>query len=603
MGTHIIYMFNQSEKYFANAVDFVTKGLDAGDTIFVIEEESTYIEIQCRLLEKGYSTTIIDSIIFESSSKFYRTNTNNDNSAKLTFEKLNEILSRHWLPKKKLRIWGQVLFQNFSLYELREYEKRCDNLLYGKNVLTVCSYNGLLMPAYFQNEMLKVHEYVMVDDQIERSPFYDRKNVVSLSESEVELLRSLEEENLNLKKTNQQLILHSKQQKERERLLELEKQNVQRANDAKKLFLSQMSHDLRTPLNTIQGYSQIIQMDYPNAGFDLHRKVDKIFHASEQLLNIIEQILEFTAIDTDNITYKKEAVFLKPFIEECICSILETSSTEVPIQLGNLEDDMCVEVDPFRLQQILTNLLNNAIKYGDLNGSIVIHCNYLEQGEAVKIDVSDNGDGIPEKELDAIFEPFYRLKNNLPSRQGTGLGLAIVAHLTRRMNGDYGVVSKEGLGSTFWVSFPVIKATHNQMTEKWLQYTNGKKVSSNKKINVLYIEDHKENIYVMESMLQLMEAIELTCVTTGKAGIEISFQQKPQLILLDLSLPDMNGFQVLKTLQSNPITRNTPIVAVSADALGATIERALKGGCVAYITKPINFQELRNIVEQVVAQS
>nr|WP_246596255.1 ATP-binding protein [Bacillus alkalicola] len=585
-----MYVFSEYEIYYKNALFFISDGLENGEYILLIEKEEFYSTIKTDLLLSGYSEERVALIKFVNRTDFYLKD--NKFSAENSSIQLNQFLEEYSAADVRVRIWGRVNTKAASIINLIIYENECDKVINDSNVLTVCSYNGLETPAYFQNELLKVHEYLMVDDQIEKSPLYSRKNI-NFSDSDLERLRSLEEENNQLKVANEKLLVESARQRESEMFLKIEKENAEKANYEKNMFLSHMSHDLRTPLNTIQGYSQILLMkeEYANN----KKEINKIYGASEQLLKLIEEILDFTVIDSGKINVNKEVIELNSFLENCISSILDLNTTDVTVQLHHVENDVFIQADPVRLNQIVTNLLNNAIKYNNPNGEISIYC-CANQNDEIVIHFKDSGIGIEKEETHLIFEPFYRSKSTMNSWEGTGLGLAIVAQLTKRMGGHYGVVSEKGVGSTFWVSFKKADSNRDMINEK-LQEIQEQTLGEKVQITVLYVEDNSENIAVMSSMLDLMDHVELIGVATGKEGIEKACSIRPDIVLLDLSLPDIDGFQVLGELRSNPITKHIPIVAVSADAMESTVKKALREGCKAYITKPIHYEELRNIIE------
>lgn len=350
-----------------------------------------------------------------------------------------------------------------------------------------------------------------------------------------------------------------------------------------------MSHDLRTPLNTIQGYAQILMMKEMDKAH--HDKIAKMYHASEQLLQLIEEVLDFTAIDMGNITINKEAIPLEPFLQECVESLLETKTTTIDIQLEYMKEDIYIEADPLRLNQIIMNLLDNAIKYNTPNGAVNIYCNVDEEDKTVTINVKDNGHGINAKDKQVIFGPFYRSEAHLKNWKGSGLGLAIVAKLTTKMNGSYGVESSEGIGSTFWVSFKKVnKATQLNPIPNETKWS-----PNDQKYHVFYIEDNQDNIEVMKGMLDVIGNIQLRCATSGESGLKQINQQPPDVILLDLSLMDVDGLDILRKLKANPQTEDIPVIVVSADALETTMKEASDGGAYAYLKKPIYFEELRKL--------
>ncbi|WP_186580377.1 ATP-binding protein [Aquibacillus kalidii] len=589
-GAHILYMFNEQESYMENAIAYIVEGLDNGESIILAESRSNYRTIKQRLVAIGYTGASLERLIYIHRDSFYLSE--KGFNADLSFSQFERIVLENTKNGINTRTWGNVIVDRSSISEIRKYESKCDAFIYGKEVISVCTYNALTTPSFFQNELLKIHEYVMIDDAIAKSPFYD-KQYLPFSPIERERVDNLEKENNALKEKNEKLLIDKARQKEREKFLKTEKINAEKANHAKSIFLSQMSHDLRTPLNTIQGYTQILLLN------DLSKKhlekLTKMYHASEQLLQLIEEILDFTAIDTGRIPIQTEVIQLKPFIEECIGSILETQSSHVDVQLENVAEDVYIDADPLRLNQIITNLLDNAVKYSNPNGSVTICCDG-ENKETVNIQVKDNGPGIALKEKELIFEPFYRSENHVKGWKGTGLGLAIVAQLTTRMNGRYGVASSEGNGSTFWVCFNKI----NKVNYKRVDHSEDKWSPNNQSFYVLYMEDHPDNIAVMKAMLDFIGNIELCCVTSGEEGLEKITDQKPDFVLLDLNLPDLDGFEVLRRLKTQPSTKGIPVIAVSADAMEETIKQAYKEGAYAYITKPVDFKELRKLFTEAI---
>lgn len=592
MGSHILYMFNDKEKYIQNAVDFIAEGLQNKDRILLVDDKQQYTSIIFQLVKLGYSEEEIGSITFHTMEDFYfgKENFNVGKSMK----QLKEIFENSSKHGKRVRTWGHVLVDQSSVSELRKYESEVDKIISGENVISVCAYHAMTIPAFYQNELLKVHEYVMIDDQLVKSNFYNRKHI-EFSSSERDRLQNLEKENDQLREKNERLIRHSAHQLEREKSLEMEKVNAERSNYAKSMFLSQMSHDLRTPLNTIQGYAQILMMN-EHLDSDSLYKTKKIFSSSEQLLHLIEEILDFASLDMGQVKIKKEEVPLFSFLTDCVETIRETNTSYVNIQLEDVHPDWSIEVDPIRFHQIIMNLLDNAIKYNRPNGYVKIFCENENEDE-VKILVEDSGFGIDELEKDLIFEPFFRSKTTMDRWKGTGLGLAIVAQLASRMDGNYGVLSKKGKGSTFWVSFKKTKVTNLSSKDRKL---NGEEKDAFKhQVRVLYIEDHQENIDVMQSMLQVIKNVKLDFALTAKEGIKKISEVQPHVIFLDLSLPDRNGFEVLARIKSDPMTKDLPVVVVSADALETTINRAYEEGIYKYMTKPINFYEVKEILTKV----
>lgn len=588
---HILYMFSEYENYVQNAIEYICEALNDGYTIILIEDNSFYSIIMKKLKLIGYSEADLGSLKHMSNTDYYMIQDQFNADHSLAYFKA----FMHDTDNFKIKIWGQVIISDSYLIEIMRYEREFERLVQELDLTVVCSYNALITPAFFQNELLKIHEYFMVDDRIEKSPFYDKFYLTSMSHQKKVELEKLEQENLFLKNKNEKLRIMNAFQKERGDFLKLEKANAEKANKAKSVFLSQISHDLRTPLNTIQGYTQLLSMNEKND--ERCTKLNRIYTASEQLLKFIEEMLDFTTIESGEFKIKRESVQLKPFLENCIESILGINQAQRKIHLESVDENMFIEVDSLRFSQIMSNLLNNAIKYNKKGGDITVKCSYKKKN-TIKIEVIDTGIGIEEDELALIFEPFYRSSHSMEQRKGSGLGLAIVAQLTKRMNGNYGVESKEGEGSTFWVSFNCVKEdtfdhlAKNAAIKRLPSFNNGV-------IKALYIEDNDDSIDVMTKMLSEIGNIPLYHASSGEMGIKKAQEIQPDIILLDLSLPDRHGIEVLEELKSNPLTKDKRIVAVSADAVKQTIQQALEAGCFDYMTKPVEFKQLEELVHKV----
>jgi PAS domain S-box-containing protein len=378
--------------------------------------------------------------------------------------------------------------------------------------------------------------------------------------------------------------------------LRIAKKNAENANEMKSMFLSQMSHDLRTPLNTIQGFTQILLSDYDKSRVKEIHKLKKIEGASKHLLNLIDELLDFSAIEAGILKIVREKIHLRTFINHCVNSITENSNNNgVSFFIKPIDSNLYVCTDPVRLKQILDNLLINAIKYNKSEGHVFV---YVEkQDSKVIIKVSDTGIGIPKNEINSIFDPFYRSKRNMSNWKGTGLGLAIVAKLTKKLRGEFGVNSEEGVGSTFWVCLPKING-NNRVTKKFENVSPPKQIKDK---TILYIEDNLDNIQLIEAMLEIMGTIELISEHSGAAGLKKALEVHPDLIFLDLNLPDIDGLMLLSQLKNNQITQDIPVVVISAEACELKIKEATKRGSYKYIKKPVNMSELHSVIKEVMS--
>ncbi|WP_083392206.1 PAS domain S-box protein [Bacillus sp. MUM 13] len=368
------------------------------------------------------------------------------------------------------------------------------------------------------------------------------------------------------------------------------KEEAETANMAKSDFLSKMSHELRTPLNGILGFAQLLGLD-KELNAKQQKFISEIQTSGGHLLSLINEVLDLSRIETGSLKVSIELVNIKDIINECIgmvTPLAEKRKIKIAELLNNL-DHCFVKADPIRLRQVLLNLLDNAIKYNHENGEIHI---YGEKGmNDITIFLKDTGIGINSDKLTAIFEPFYRIKNNT-SIEGTGIGLSLTKQLVEVMYGEIGVSSTAGHGSIFWFSLPIQQEPeladpelgHNE--ESFIQ-KRAKNIST-----ILYIEDNPSNITLVEEIMESQPHYSLIYAKEGAEGLTKAKNERVDLILLDINLPDMNGYQVFDELKRNQHTKNIPVIAISANAISMHIEDSLNKGFQDYLTKPINIKDL-----------
>jgi PAS domain S-box-containing protein len=371
------------------------------------------------------------------------------------------------------------------------------------------------------------------------------------------------------------------------------KEEAEKANLAKSLFLSKMSHELRTPLNGILGFSQLLELD-DTLNERQQRFVQEILKGGRHLLNLINEILDLSRIETGKLKISNDVIHLDTVMIECI-NLIRPAADGKNIQIiNNLEPGLerFVYVDQIRLRQILLNLLDNAIKYNREYGKVTISCTV--EKNLLFVHIADTGLGIPADEQKRIFEPFYRI--NHARIDGAGIGLSLVYQLIQLMGGRLGVYSQIGEGSDFWFSLPLVDASKEK--EQRLHENIEPDFSGGGNYKILYIEDNPMNFQLIKEILSGEQEVTLLSAMTGKEGLEIAAEQSVDLILLDLNLPDLDGYEVLDGLKLNLKTRNIPVIAVSANAMPDDIHHTLSKGFDEYITKPIDVSSLLKIISE-----
>ena len=395
-------------------------------------------------------------------------------------------------------------------------------------------------------------------------------------------------------------------QKKTEQEIIQARNDAEKANLAKSEFLSRMSHELRTPLNSILGFAQLMEMG------DLipaHKKgVKHILNSGTHLLKLINEVLDLSRIEAGMLSLSLEPVRINGVINEMI-DMVQPLANARNIELNPINssiDNYFVRADRQSLRQVLLNLLNNSIKYNREGGSVIVETELREplNGEtaSLRISVTDNGYGISAPDISKLFKPFVRVGTGKTVAEGTGLGLALVQKLIDAMGGTLGVDSIFGEGSTFWVELPQsCSQLENIQGSTGLTVTEN---SSDEQIGtILYIEDNIENVELVEQILfNERPNIQLTTNMLGNNALHLATISKPDLILLDLDLPDIHGSEVIKLLLGDPITADIPIVIISADAMPTQINKLLKSGACNYLTKPLNIISFLNMVDSFIFQ-
>jgi signal transduction histidine kinase len=382
--------------------------------------------------------------------------------------------------------------------------------------------------------------------------------------------------------------------------LQLTNEQLRAAGDAKNDFLSRMSHELRTPLAAIMGFNELLSLAELS---DQQRQwVGMTLKAGEHLLELINEVLDLARIESGHTTISLEPVALRAVLGEAV-ELMEPLADDRAIELHMPElpaGSGYVMADNQRLKQVLINLLSNAVKYNRDGGEVRISVESAGD-DRVRVAVSDEGHGIPPQELDKLFVPFERLQAGATDVQGTGLGLALSRALCEAMEGEIGVQSAPGQGSSFWLTLRRSEPSAVREATAREEASPVKRVYTRSK-TLLYIEDTVANVRLVEAILELRPQVKLIPAIQGRLGLSLAQEHLPDLILLDLHLPDMGGEEVLRLLREDERTQDIPVVILTADATNRQLDRLLADGAHAYLTKPIGVRRFLEVADELLAE-
>ena len=383
--------------------------------------------------------------------------------------------------------------------------------------------------------------------------------------------------------------------------LVLAKQEADRANKAKSNFLSSMSHELRTPMNAILGFAQMLEYDEA-LDEDQRDSAHEIIKAGKHLLALINDVLDLAKIEAGKVSLSMEQVDLQALAGEC-CPLLRPLADKRGIQLEPaFIQGQQVQADRVRLKQVLLNLCSNAIKYNKEGGQVRVDAVPQPDGW-LRIRVTDTGWGIPEEALATLAQPFNRLNHETSNIEGTGIGLTITKKLVGFMQGRFGVESQVDQGSMFWVELKDSSIVDLQEAEAKAEQELTAQIQlqvehlPEQTLKILSIDDNPANLKLIEQALKKRPDIQVISAHLPSMGIELAMADKPDVILLDVNMPGMDGYQVLQVLRSDPQLKQLPVIALTANALPSELRKGQQAGFNDYLTKPLDIELLNAAID------
>jgi len=380
--------------------------------------------------------------------------------------------------------------------------------------------------------------------------------------------------------------------------LERAKAASEKANLAKSDFLSSMSHELRSPLNAILGFAQLISSESPPPTASQTASVDQILHAGWYLLELINEILDLAQIESGKLALSLEPTSLAEVMEECEAMIEPQGQKRgISMTFPSFDTPCFIDADRTRVKQVLINLLSNAIKYNQPNGTVAVDC-AMSTPDRIRISVRDSGAGLPPDLVLQLFQPFNRLGQENSAEEGTGIGLVMSKRLVEMMGGLIGVESTVGAGSVFWFELNAAVAPRLTMDPSASAAVAVTAAAHGAGLRtLLYVEDNPANLMLIEQLIARRPDMRLLSARDATLGINLAREQQPEVILMDINLPGISGIEALRILRGDPATAHIPVVALSANAMPRDVEKGLQAGFFRYLTKPIKVNEFMETLE------
>jgi PAS domain S-box-containing protein len=380
----------------------------------------------------------------------------------------------------------------------------------------------------------------------------------------------------------------------KEKNIELERARSlsDKANLAKSEFLSGMSHELRSPLNAILGFAQLLESGSPPPAPAQEASIAQILTAGWYLLNLINEILDLSQIESGRPSLSPEPVSLGDVLRECEAMIEpQAVKSGIRVTFPELAIPAFVHADRTRLKQVLINLLSNAIKYNRPHGAVHVTCG-AGGAHRMRISVRDTGEGLPPAKLEQLFQPFNRLGQEAGIEEGTGIGLVVSKRLVELMGGTIGVEGTVGVGNVFWIELHVAAEPRIVVhPAEPMAPLPARAELGPARHTLLYVEDNRANVQLVEQLIARRPDLALVSAGDGASGIALARIHHPSVILMDINLPGINGIQALAILRDDPHTAHIPVLAISANAMAHDIRKGLDAGFFRYLTKPIKVKE------------
>ena len=380
--------------------------------------------------------------------------------------------------------------------------------------------------------------------------------------------------------------------------LESAKFAAEKANLAKSDFLSSMSHELRSPLNAILGFAQLMESSSPLPTPTQKASIEQILQAGWYLLELINEILDLALIESGKLSLSLEPMSLPEVLLDCQAMIEpQAQKSGIRMSFPQFDSPYFVNADRTRVKQVLINLLSNAIKYNRAGGAVEVTCS-ANTVERIRISVQDTGEGLSPEKLAQLFQPFNRLGQEASAEEGTGIGLVVSKRLVELMGGEIGAESTVGVGSMFWIELNSAAALQLAAeADEPLAPIQARVQYGAALRTLLYVEDNRANMQLVQQLIARRPDMRLLSAGDGTRGIALTRIHQPEVILMDINLPGISGIQALKILREDPVTAHIPVLAISANAMPHDIKKGLEAGFCGYLTKPIKVKEFMDALD------